>query len=162
MIGFPPAVLRVMQDHALACYPGECCGLLFSSASATSEPVVATRALPVDNLADRLHTMDPVEYPRTSRDAFAMNEAKLARAVREAEAAGERWLGIFHSHIDCGAYFSAEDKRMAAPGGVPVYPELFQTVIECQPGRLVEAKTFRWDGADYALVATHPDFARIA
>jgi len=145
-----------MQDHARACYPGECCGLLFARDG------VAVRWLAMDNLADKLHALDPVEYPRTSRDAFMMNEAKIARAVREAEATGETWHAIVHSHIDCGAYFSAEDKRVAAPDGVPVHPDLLQLVIDCQPGgRIVEAKAFRWDGHDYALVSTHPEFHRV-
>jgi proteasome lid subunit RPN8/RPN11 len=129
MLTIPPSIVAAMQDHALACYPGECCGLLFAKAGSDQ----ACRCVPLDNLADKLHAMDPVEYPRTSRDWFAPNEAKLARHVREAEAQGERWLGLFHSHIDCGAYFSDEDRRYAAPDGQAVYP---------------------------ALVATHPDFAR--
>ena len=155
MLTFSAAALRTMQDHAFSHYPGECCGLLFGT-----ETTVVSRALPLDNMADKLHALDPVENPRTSRDFFAINEAKAARFVREAEAAGERWLGIFHSHIDCGAYFSSEDIRVAAPEGVPVYPQLFQTVIDCRPGRIIEARTFRWDGAEYVPVATHPDFAR--
>jgi len=146
-----------MQDHAFAAYPGECCGLLFAAAAGSD---TALRALPVENMADKLHALDPEEYPRTSRDAFAMNEAKIARIVREAEATGERWLGIFHSHIDCGAYWSSEDKRSAAPNNVPVYPQLYQVVIDCRPGRIIEARTFRWDGTDYVPVATHSDFAR--
>ena len=156
MLTLTPAAVRAMQDHAFAAYPGECCGLFFGQPGSTE----VTRVLPVDNMADKLHALDPVEYPRTSRDAFAMNEAKVARLVREAEAAGEAWLGIWHSHIDCGAYWSSEDKRNAAPNGVPVYPQLFQTVIDCRPGRIIEARTFRWDGTDYVPVATHPEFAR--
>lgn len=156
MLTLPPAAISAMQEHAFAAYPAECCGLLFARGDAD----VATRVLPVDNIADKLHALDPVEYPRTSRDAFAMNEAKIARAVREAEAAGERWLGIWHSHIDCGAYWSSEDRKNAAPDGVPVYPQLYQTVIDCRPGRIIEARTFRWDGTDYVPVATHSDFAR--
>ena len=152
MLVLPPALIRLMQDHAFATYPAECCGLLFGRAGSPS------RVQPVDNLADKLHALDPAEYPRTSRDAFAMNEAKVAKAVREAEAQGEQWLGIWHSHIDCGAYWSSEDKKNAAPDGVPVYPQLFQTVIDCRPGRIVEARTFRWDGVDYVPVATHSDF----
>jgi proteasome lid subunit RPN8/RPN11 len=154
MLVLTSALVRLMQDHAFATYPAECCGLLFGRDGSPS------RVLPVDNMADKLHALDPVEYPRTSRDAFAMNEAKVAKAVREAEAHGEQWLGIWHSHIDCGAYWSSEDKKNAAPDGVPVYPHLFQTVIDCRPGRIVEARTFRWDGTDYVPVATHSDFAR--
>lgn len=156
MITIPPAIIAQMQDHALACYPSECCGLLFAKAGETT----ASRCVTLENLADKLHAMDPIEYPRTSRDWFAPNEAKLGRFVREAEAQGEYWLALFHSHINCGAYFSAEDKAYAAPDGQAVYPELFQTVIETQAHGVVEARTFQWDGHDYAEVAVHPDFKK--
>lgn len=159
MIAIPPAVAQVMQDQAFASYPGECCGLLFARADGGSGET-ASRAVPLENLADRFHAMDPAEYPRTSRDAFMVNEAKMGKVVREAEAAGERWIAFYHSHIDCGAYFSAEDKKFAAPEGQPVYPQLYQVVIETRAERIVEARTFRWDGKDFAHVATHPDFAR--
>jgi proteasome lid subunit RPN8/RPN11 len=157
MLTIPPAIIAQMQNHALACYPGECCGLLFAQKGSS----IATACVPLDNLADKLHAMDPLEYPRTSRDWFAPNEAKLGRYVREAEARGEQWLALFHSHINCGAYFSAEDKAYAAPDGQAVYPELFQTVIEAQPHGIVEARTFRWNGSDYVEVAVHPEFKKL-
>ena len=156
MLTFSAAAIQAMQAHAFSHYPGECCGLLFGTAAN-----VVSRALPLENLADKLHALDPEENPRTSRDAYAFNEAKAARQVREGEALGERWLGIFHSHIDCGAYFSSEDIRVAAPDGVPVYPTLFQTVIDCRQGRIIEARTFRWDGTAFVPVATHSEFATV-
>jgi [CysO sulfur-carrier protein]-S-L-cysteine hydrolase len=156
MLTLPTDIISLMQNHALACYPGECCGLLFAKIGSTT----ASRCVTLDNMADKLHAMDPVEYPRTSRDWFAPNEAKLGRHVREAQANGEYWLALFHSHIDCGAYFSAEDKRYAAPDGQAVYPEVLQIVIETQAHGIVEAKTFKWDGNDFAVIATHPEFAR--
>jgi proteasome lid subunit RPN8/RPN11 len=118
-----------------------------------------TRCVPLENIADRYHALDPVEYPRTSRDAFMVNEVKLAKIVREAEEAGEDWLAFYHSHIDCGAYFSAEDRRFAAPDNVPVFPHLYQVVIDAQADRIVEARAFRWDGKDFAQQQTLPQFA---
>jgi len=87
-----------------------------------------------------------------------VNEAKLGRLVREAESAGEQWIAFYHSHIDCGAYFSDEDKRFAAPNSTPVYPDLYQIVIETHADRIVEARSFRWDGADFAPQETFPEF----
>jgi proteasome lid subunit RPN8/RPN11 len=115
--------------------------------------------VPLENLADRYHALDPVEYPRTSRDAFMVNEVKLSKLVREAENSGEKWLALYHSHIDCGAYFSAEDKRFAAPDNVPVFPHLYQLVVDAREDRIVEARAFRWDGQDYAHQQTFPEFA---
>ncbi len=84
----------------------------------------------------------------------------LRRLVREAEAAGERWQAFYHSHIDCGAYFSAEDRKYAAPEGAAVFPEVVQLVIACSAQAITEAKAFLWDGHGFALVQDLPEFAR--
>ena len=156
MLSLPAPIVEAIAAHAAAGYPRETCGLLFAPAGSTA----CSRMQAMENLADKLHAADPAEYPRTARDYFAMNGAKVAKAVREAEAAGERWLGIWHSHIDCGAYFSSEDTRTFAPDGVPSYPELFQLVVDVRAHRVVEARAFRWDGRCFAPVATFPEFAR--
>ncbi len=156
MLSLPAAIVDAIAAQAAAGYPSETCGLLFAAVGGT----VCSRMLPMDNLADKLHAADPAEYPRTSRDYFAMNGAKVARAVREAEATGEVWLGIWHSHIDCGAYFSSEDVRTFAPDGVPTWPDLYQVVVDVRGHRLVEARAFAWDGRCFAPVATFPMFAR--
>lgn len=156
MIEIPAAVITQMQEQAFNGYPGECCGLLFAEPGSGE----VTRCVPLENIADRFHAMDPVEYPRTSRDAFMVNELKLTKAVKEAESSGEQWLAFYHSHIDCGAYFSAEDKKFAAPNNEPVFPHLYQLVIETHADRIVEAQAFRWDGKDFAHQQTFPEFAR--
>ena len=153
MLRFSPAALADLQQHALACYPSECVALAIGRGNDV------TRVVRLDNMADKLHALDPVEYPRTSRDFFAFNEAKAAKLVREAEAQGDAWLALVHSHIDCGAYFSAEDTRYAAPDGQAVYPDLLQVVIDAQPEGLREARSFKWDGATFAPLAIHPEFA---
>jgi len=155
MLEIPSPVIAQMQEQAFANYPGECCGLLFARPGSG----VVTRCATLENVADRFHALDPAEYPRTSRDAFMVNEAKLARIVREAESAGEEWLGFYHSHIDCAAFFSAEDKKFAAPDNVPVYPHLYQLVIEARADRIVEARAFQWDGKDFVHRQTFPEFA---
>ncbi len=144
----PPAVAAAIQDHCLACYPSEACGIL------VGQPGAPSRFLPMDNQADRLHAMDPEEFPRTSRDFFALNMAKVMKAVREAEAAGEAWLAIVHSHIDCGAYFSSEDVRNAAPEGEPAFPDLDQIVVDVRAWGVVEARSFRWNGQGFVPCRT--------
>jgi len=156
MLSLSATVVDAIAAHAAAGYPSETCGLLFAAAGST----VCTRMAIVPNDADKYHAADPAAYPRTSRQYFAMNGAKVAKAVREAEAAGESWLGIWHSHIDCGAYFSSEDALTFAPDGVPTWPELYQVVIDVRGHRVVEARAFRWDGHCFAPVATFPEFAR--
>ena len=155
MVEIPNSVITQIQNQAFATYPAECCGLLFAKTG--SETV--TRCFALENIADRFHAMDPVEYPRSSRDAFMVNELKLTKAVKEAESSGEQWVAFYHSHIDCGAYFSAEDRKYAAPNDEPIYPEIYQMVIETHADRIVEARIFRWDGKDYAHLQTLPEFA---
>jgi proteasome lid subunit RPN8/RPN11 len=153
MLIIPPPLADTLIDQALAGYPGEICGLLFAAEHGGD---TAVRVQAMDNLADRLHALDPVEHPHTSRNYFSMNEKKVSMAVEAASAAGERWLAIYHSHINCGSYFSAEDIAAAAPDGVCVYPQLWQVVIDVRggdgpPGQSVpEGKAFRWDGGRFA------------
>lgn len=157
MLTLPPAIIDAIASAASSGYPAETCGLLFSRLGGSDDCI---RTLPMENLADRYHAADPEAYPRTARTYFAMNGAKVMRAVREAETAGERWLGVWHSHIDCGSYFSAEDARTFAPEGVPPYPDLFHLVVDVREHLLVEARAFRWDGRAFLPVATFPAFAR--
>jgi len=156
MLTLTSTVIDAVAVHASNGYPSETCGLLFGRAEGED----CTRMIVMDNLADRLHASDPAEYPRTSRDYFAMNGAKVAKAVREAETAGEVWLGIWHSHIDCGAYFSSEDVRTFAPDGQPTWPDLYQMVVDVRAHRVLEARAFRWDGQYFAPASTFPTFAR--
>ena len=154
MITLPAEVIRIMRAHATAWYPAECCGLLFAPVG--SEAVV--RALPMENLADKLHARNPEDFPHTGRDFFALNERQAARHAEEAAARHERWLGVFHSHIDCGCYFSVEDQASAAPDGVPVDPSAWHVVMECRKGQVVAARAYRWDGKGYPGVDL-PGFA---
>lgn len=156
MLTLAPAVVEAIAAHASAGYPAETCGLLFGPRAGSA----CLRMAVIPNEADRYHALDPVAHPRTARSYFLMNGAKVARQVREAEAAGEDWLGIWHSHIDCGAYFSSEDAQTFAPEGVPTYPALFQVVVDVRGHAVIEARAFRWDGACFAPVATFPEFRR--
>jgi proteasome lid subunit RPN8/RPN11 len=156
MIELPPALITALQDHSFATYPGECCGLVFAPAGSRT----ATRSVALENTADRLHHLDPIEYPRTSREAFSVNEAKMTRLVSEAQSAGEQLLAFYHSHIDCDAYYSEEDKRYAAPNGVAVLPDVVQIVISCRADRISDANAFTWNGSDYVLSQSLAVFAR--
>jgi proteasome lid subunit RPN8/RPN11 len=145
MITIGPMLIQQMQAHATAWYPSECCGLLF--AETASDAVV--RVACMDNLADKLHARNPEDFPRSGHDYFSLNERQAHRLAEEASARGERWSGIFHSHIDCGAYFSDEDQAMAAPDGHPVDPAMWHVVMECRQRVVVMARAFIWRGGAY-------------
>ncbi len=147
MIEIPSTVAAQMQEHAFTWYPGECCGLLFAATGSET----ASRAVGMDNLQDKLHALDPVEHPRTSRNGFQLNAQKMNRLIEDAARQGERLLAIFHSHIDCGAYFSQEDQDMAAPppARVPNDPAVWHVVMECWSDGMRTARAFRWNGSDF-------------
>lgn len=135
-----------MAAHARTWYPSECCGLLI----ADQQQQQVKRVVCLDNLQDRYHERCPEDFPRSSRDAFKVDERLYARIAEECAAQGERIIAVFHSHIDCGAYFSQEDRLMAAPFGTPNDPDLWHVVIDHQAQGVVGAQAFHWDGKDFA------------
>ena len=146
MISISDAIAKQMAEHAIAWYNSESCGLLFSQQG--SEAV--TRCICMENLQDQYHEKLPEDFPRTSKDAFKIHEREAARLADEAAAQGEQLLAIFHSHVDCGAYFSEEDKIMAAPFGEPSDPDMWHVVVDCQPDGVHGAKAYKWNGQDFA------------
>lgn len=147
----PRPLVEQIRRQARDEYPGECCGLLFAAAGAAS----VARVVPMENLQDRLHALDPETHPRTSRNGFHMDALRVWREIEAAERRGEQLLGFYHSHIDCDAYFSGEDRIMAAPppARLPMYPEAWHLIVSCWPDGVHHARAFRWDGHDFAPYA---------
>lgn len=92
-----------MVAHSLDGYPLEVCGLL---SGVVREPGSAevTSFFPVDNVAAsaRVYEVDPRGY---------------LRADREAEAAGEQLIGVYHSHTHTDAQPSPTDVAQAPDPG---------------------------------------------
>jgi len=91
-----------MVDHARAAYPDECCGAMLGSLANGSKRV--TVALPLENIS---------HGPRQSR--YELRPEDLLAADREARSRGLDLVGIYHSHPDCGAYFSETDLKNSCP-----------------------------------------------
>lgn len=147
-IAIEKKVLDEVYRHARQEYPKEACGWIIEKADKTQTYVEA------ENLQDKYHKLDPEQYPRTSKDAFLMDTLKLTRAIEEAETAGGSLFSIVHSHIDCGAYFSEEDKiQMTLPDNSgPVFPAKCYLVVSIDDGQAGEkaAFVFNEDNKDYA------------
>jgi proteasome lid subunit RPN8/RPN11 len=92
-----------------------------------------------------------------------MDALRVWREVEAAEAGGERLLAFYHSHIDCDAYFSQEDRDMAAPppAGVPTNPDVWHVIVACWPDGVREARAYLWDSRDF-VAHTVQDFKRTA
>jgi proteasome lid subunit RPN8/RPN11 len=134
-----PDTLNAVYQHAAAEYPSECCGIVTGSGS-------IQRVHACKNLQDELHARDPETHPRTSREAYAMDRDEAERIMRDAAGRGESVIAFYHSHIDCGAYFSSMDKEVQTVFGEPEFPDAVHVVVSVRNGIISELKSYLWDG----------------
>lgn len=99
-IGVTSAVLDSLLAEARAADPGECCGLLFGSATA----ITALRPAP------NVHP--------TPRTRFEIDPRTLIEAHRAMRAGGPRLVGYYHSHPSGLPEPSAKDHALAAGDGM--------------------------------------------
>ena len=66
--------------------------------------------------------------------------------MRDASARNESVLAFYHSHIDCGAYFSSMDKEVQTVFGEPEFPNAVHVVVSVVKGNISELKGYLWDG----------------
>ncbi len=132
------AIRIEISDHAAACYPEECCGMIVEEGG-------RMRVVRVTNVQNERHAQDPETYPRTARTAYSMG-AEAVPVLMDAERGVLRLHAFYHSHPEHEAYFSAEDK-LAALGGwdEPSYPQAGQIVISVRAGQARYMKAFAWD-----------------
>jgi proteasome lid subunit RPN8/RPN11 len=120
-------ILRMIQRHAENAFPQEACGLVLGAAGR------ARRAVPLPN------SRAPTAQARSS---FEMEPEALLQALRRGRRLGERVLWIYHSHVGCGAAFSAEDARRArSEEGAPFWPGVRYLVLSVSKGRVMD---LRW------------------
>ena len=91
-----------MVSHARATYPNECCGAMLGSIQ-DGEKVV-TVALPLQNA-----------YEGRQESRYELRPEDLLHADKEARSRKLDLVGIYHSHPDCGAYFSETDLKNSCP-----------------------------------------------
>jgi proteasome lid subunit RPN8/RPN11 len=122
MIRIEDAPWRDMLAHAQAAYPNECCGVMVGLAEGEEKTVRA--AVPLDNA-----------FEGEQRERYLLRPEDLLRADREARARQMDVIGIYHSHPDCGAYFSKTDLENSCPWYSFV-------VLSVQNGRFDHAASF--------------------
>ena len=127
---FDDEVWEAMFAHAKEDYPAECCGMI--TADADGHHAVHR----CENIQNKLHEADPETHPRTSTEAYRMNDMHVLRIQQDAEQAGGKLVAIYHSHIDFDAYFSKEDQRAALFDGEPAYPGIVYPVIPVKKGEV--------------------------
>jgi [CysO sulfur-carrier protein]-S-L-cysteine hydrolase len=128
----------------------EACGYIEGPAA---DALLADRAVELPNLANKYHAVDPEGHPRTGREYFKINALVFERALAEAAAKDRPVKVFFHSHLDCGAYFSAEDAAsMTMDGGsAPSHP-LAYLVTAVDRGEVTAHKLFVWHAETRSFV----------
>jgi len=91
-----------MVAHARQTYPNECCGAMLGSIDGAGKTVRA--ALPLENAFDGVQA---ARYELRPQDLLAADKAAHQRQMD--------LIGIYHSHPDCGAYFSKTDLQNSCP-----------------------------------------------
>ena len=134
----PGRLLNEICTHALESHPEECCGLLTGRRAGHFDAVHRCR-----NEMTRLHRQDPVAYPRGGQGAFHMSELDYMRVQKEAETAGERVTGIYHSHVEAAAYFSDLDQEFALQELFP-FPKVDHIVVSVMERAVKGVAAFRW------------------
>lgn len=102
MIRIEDDAWRAMVAHAQSVYPDECCGVMLGAVEDGRKTV--REAVPMDNA---------YEGPRRAR--YELRPENLMRADKEARSRNMDLVGIYHSHPDCGAYFSETDLKNSCP-----------------------------------------------
>ena len=128
----------------------EACGYL---SGPSDDELLVDHAVPLENLANKYHEVDPVLHPRTGREYFKINSLKFERAIAEGNRANQPVKVFFHSHLDCGAYFSEEDAASMTMGGTnaPTY-DLAYLVTAVDRGEVTAHRLFVWDAGARAFV----------
>jgi proteasome lid subunit RPN8/RPN11 len=120
----------------------ESCGLLVGPAN---DPMLIDEVVPLPNRANALHRLDQAAYPRTGRTYFDLDSLKFEACVKKGHANGRPVKVVYHSHLDCGAYFSETDTDAAKMGGpAPPFP-VAHLVTSVHGGAVGEFRLFVWD-----------------
>jgi proteasome lid subunit RPN8/RPN11 len=93
---------EIMVSHARRTYPDECCGAMLGSVHDAGKTV--RLALPLENAFEGAQA---ARYELRPQDLLAADKAARERHMD--------LIGIYHSHPDCGAYFSKTDLQNSCP-----------------------------------------------
>ena len=129
MLTIPAALQRQVVDHCLDRYPKEACGLLAGpAASALGGELTAVHVYLMRNVED-----SPIGY--------AMDPKELLLVEKQMRQAGQRLVGIFHSHTASAAYPSSVDV------GLALSPDLAYVLVSLKDRAQPDFKSYRIEGA---------------
>ena len=93
---------KTMVAHAERTYPNECCGAMLGRIQDGKKLV--TEAVALENA-----------YDGEQGERYELRPQDLLHADKAARERGLDLIGIFHSHPDAAAYFSATDLKNSCP-----------------------------------------------
>jgi len=130
-------VLQAISIHAVETFPEECCGIILNDGE-------SDQLRRCTNIQNQLHARDPETYPRDATIAYTIDPKELASTLGEVDSGKAKIKAFYHSHPGHDAYFSQEDKALAAPFGEPSYPESAQIVISIYDRVVKRIATYGW------------------
>ncbi len=146
------SALKVVEQAARNAYEREeeACGFLVGP---EQNAQLCDEAVELENLANKYHQIDPEGHPRTGREYFKINSLKFEKAIAKGNEEARPVKVFFHSHLDCGAYFSEEDAASMTNGGRgdPAY-DLAYLVTAVDEGKVTAHKLFIYDKAKKRFV----------
>ncbi len=141
------SALDVVEQAARSAYgrDEEACGYLEGP---LDDALFIDAAVELENLANKYHRVDPENHPRTGRTYFKINGLKFDKAIAGASERARAVKVFFHSHLDVGSYFSAEDAASMTMGGTgdPTY-QLAYLVTAIDQGVVSTHRLFVWDAS---------------
>jgi proteasome lid subunit RPN8/RPN11 len=102
MIRVDPEPWATMGAHARASFPDECCGAMLGSTDGGTK--IVRQAIALENA-----------FEGAQATRYELRPADLLAADKAARERHMDLIGIYHSHPDCDAYFSATDLKNSCP-----------------------------------------------
>ena len=102
MIRIEPEPWAAMVAHARTTYPNECCGAMLGTIDGEQKTVRVSM-----QLQNAFEGAQAARYELRPEDLLAADRAARERQMD--------LIGIYHSHPDCGAYFSKTDLQNSCP-----------------------------------------------
>ena len=122
-------ISTVLQEevirHCASAYPKEACGLLAGSRAGAAGTV--SQVYPMTNVED-----SPIGY--------SMDPREQLRVERQMRQAGQRMLGIYHSHTASAAYPSPVDVSLA------LSPDISYVLVSLKDRARPDFNSYRIDG----------------
>ena len=124
---FSKIVSTQMESAAKKAYPCECCGILVGKKSEKGEIEVTE----IREASNQIQGEEEATH-------FRIDPLNLYYVERELESSNLEIVGFYHSHPDCKAILSDEDRKYMVPG-------LVYTIMSITAQGVVDVKSYTRD-----------------